>query len=271
MRYFPQRYSPSLIWAILAAAAVALSTGAPPPFNSAAYGQESLHRGLKVTQQTEASGIYEIWLAPDAIRVSSATSGFVLAARAPKWQVQVWRSDRKERSEVGLAEVLKGDLLLTNHITYAADMRKVLSQKRMTKGNDKLIVYRFPAIEAVGGSGIFQYDDKDEAGNKHGTRLTPELVSLDLGYARPVSQVISKLHNLCDLPGVPISAYYYLPNGKAESILGCRILDRNFTFKDSLLAAPVPYKRVALSKNLFLTKGQVDMLEDMYDSKMDLK
>lgn len=230
-----------------------------------------MHRGLKVTQQTEASGIYEIWLAPDAIRVSSPTAGFVLAARAPKWQVQVWRGDRKERSEVGLADFLKGDLLLTNHITYAADLRKVLSQRRITRGNDKLIVYRFPPIEAVGGSGIFQYDGNDEAGNKHGTRLTPELMSLDLGYARPVSQVISKLHNLCDLPGVPISAYYYLPNGRAKSILGCRILDRNFTFKDSLLAPPAPYKRVALSKNLFLTKGQVDMLQDMYDSKMELK
>lgn len=271
LKYFPKLSSPFLIWAILAAAAVALSTGAPPPFNSAAYAQESLHRGLKVTQQTEASGIYEIWLAPDAIRVSSATSGFVLAARAPKWQVQVWRSDRKERSEVGLAEFLKGDLLLTNHITYAADMRKVLSQKRMTRGADKLIVYRFPPIEAVGGSGLFTYDSNDDAGNRHGTKLTPELMSLDLGYARPVSQIIAKLHNLIDLPGVPVNAYYYLPGGKSENILDCRILDRNFTFKDSLLAAPMPYKRVALSKNLFLTKGQVDMLEDMYDSKMDLK
>ena len=257
--------------AVVAAVTVALPTGNAPIFTSAALAQESVHRGLKVTQQTEASGIYEIWLSPDAIRVSSATAGFVLASRAPKWQVQVWRGDRKERSEVGLAEFLKGDLLLTNHISYAADMRKVLSQKRMTRGTDKLIVYRFPPIEAVGGSGLFTYDSNDDAGNRHGTKLTPELMSLDLGYARPVSQIIAKLHNLIDLPGVPVNAYYYLPGGKSENILDCRILDRRFTFKDSLLTAPASYKKVALSKNLFLTKGQVDMLQDMYGTKVELK
>jgi len=289
LKYFPKLYSRSRLWAILAAVtdvtalaagtaftalaalAAAWPTGSPSILTSAALAQESLHRGLKVTQQTEASGVYEIWLSPDAIRVSSATAGFVLAARAPKWQVQVWRGDRRERSEVGLAEFLKGDLLLTNHISYAADMRKVLSQKRMTRGTDKLIVYRFPPIEAVGGSGLFTYDGNDDAGNRHGTKLTPELMSLDLGYARPVSQIIAKLHNLIDLPGVPVNAYYYLPGGKSENILDCRILDRRFTFKDSLLTAPASYKKVALSKNLFLTKGQVDMLQDMYGTKVELK
>jgi hypothetical protein len=119
--------------------------------------------------------------------------------------------------------------------------------------------------------GIFTADRKDDAGNKHGTKLLPELISLDLGYARQVGQLVSKTQDLADLPGVPMTAYYYLPNLKCESILNSRILDRKFAFHDAALNPPAGCKKVALDKNLFMTTSQVEIFNDIYETGAKLK
>lgn|GEM_PF-1134726 len=71
-------------------------------FNSLQYASGAVvdHKGLRLVQCTESSGVYEVWVSPEALRIFSLSDEYVIAACAPHWQVQVWRDDRKRYSQI---------------------------------------------------------------------------------------------------------------------------------------------------------------------------
>jgi len=226
------------------------------------------HIGLNLVQETEASGIYDVWASPDAIKIKSRSNGYVVAAQGPKWMVQVWRDDRKQFGQMSFGDFMKGDLLVNNRISYLADCRIPTRTTSSTKGVDKLLVYHFPAVEAVSGSGIFMSDRKDGNDVMSGEKMYPELITFDNGFAPQTAQIICRIYNLPYHKGFPIAASNELPNKGSSALLNCKIVGRKFVFKDAQLLPPANYKKVPITKTMFFTEGQTDMLNELTGGKL---
>ena len=221
-------------------------------------------KGLQYVQDTKSFGLFEVWFSPSAIRVSSTSNRYILATSAPDWNVRIWRQDRKEACECTLDQFLKGDPFFTNRLSYASDLRQPLSMKRAVNKGDKLLVYKYPAIEAVSGAGLFISDRVDGSGLKAGEKLYPELICFDVGEL-PGLKVLYKLFNIAPQPGLPISAFVTKASGRQGSLINCEFRNREFSFDQSAVEIPAGYKRVPLHKRLFFTKGQGDALSEFYE------
>lgn len=222
------------------------------------------HRGLKLAQNTESSGIYDVWVSADAIRVYSRSNEYYIAAQAPTWQIQVWRPDRKQFAQMPFEQFIKSDLLASNRLSYLAELTAPNRTERVIQKNgDKLLIYYFPPIETVNGSGLFIADRKDGNGIEGGQKLRPRLISMDNNYAAQTSQIIGKIYNIPKLKGFPISSYALLPNNKTDAFLNCIISSRDFEFKADALHAPANYKKIALDKKMFFTTHQTNILDEM--------
>lgn len=226
------------------------------------------HVGLNLVQETEASGIYDIWAAPDAIKIKSRSNGYVVVAQAPTWLVKVWRDDRKQYGQLPFGDFMKGDLLVNNRISYLADCRTPTSTARSTRGVDKLLIYHFPPVEAVSGAGIFVSDRKDGNDVLSGEKLYPELITFDNGFAPQTAQILCRIYNLPYHKGFPIAASNELPNKGSSTLLNCKILSRKAVFKDNQLMPPANYKKVPITKAMFFTQGQADILNEMTGGKL---
>lgn len=221
-------------------------------------------KGLQYVQNTESFGLFEVWFSPSAIRVSSTSNRYILATSAPDWKVRVWRPDRKEACECTLDQFMKEDQFFTNRLSYASDLRQPLSMKKAVNRGDKLLVYKYPAIEVVSGAGLFMSDRLDESGLKAGEKLYPELICFDVGDL-PGLKVLYKLFNIAPQPGLPISAFVTKASGRQGSLINCQFRNREFSFDQSAVAIPAGYKRVPLHKRLFFTNSQGDALSEFYE------
>lgn len=226
------------------------------------------HVGLNLIHETEASGIYDVWAAPDAIKIKSRSNGYVVVAQAPAWTVKVWRDDRKQYGQLSFGDFMKGDLLVNNRISYLADCRFPTRTTSSTRGVDKLLIYRFPAVEAVSGSGIFVSDRKDGNDVLSGQKLYPELITFDNGFAPQTAQIICRIYNLPYHKGFPIAASNEIPNKGSSALLNCKILSRKAVFKDNQLVPPANYKKVPITKAMFFTQGQTDILNEMTGGRL---
>lgn len=225
---------------------------------------QASHRGLKLVQSTESSGIYDVWVSADAIRVYSRSNEYYIAAQAPAWQIQVWRPDRKQFAQMAFEKFIKSDLVTANQISYLAELTAPnRTEKVIQKNGDKLLIYHFPPIETINGSGLFIADREDGNGVEGGQKLRPKLISFDNNYASQVSQIVGKIYNVPKLKGFPISSYALLPNNKTDTLLNCIISSRNFEFKAAALQAPANYKKIALDKKMFFTTHQSNVLDEM--------
>lgn len=240
---------------------LALSSLFAPPL---AQGSNiATHRGLKLVQTTEASGVYDVWVSADAIRVYSRSNDYYIAAQAPTWQIQVWRPDRKEFAQMPFEQFMKSDVLVANQFSYLAELTKPSRTEKVVRGNDKLLISYFPPIETVNGSGLFISDREDGNGLKGGQKLRPQVISFDNDYPSQVSQIIGKIYNLPKLKGFPISSFALTQNNKTDALLNCVIASRNFEFKTAALHAPGNYKKTTLDKKIFYTANQYGVLDEM--------
>lgn len=222
------------------------------------------HRGLKLIQTTESSGIYDVWVSADAIRVYSRSNDYYIAAQAPTWQIQVWRPDRKQFAQMAFDQFIKSDLVTANQISYLAELTAPnRSEKVVQKNGDKLLIYYFPPIETINGSGLFIADRKDGNGIEGGQKLRPKLIAFDNNYASQTSQIVAKIYNIPKLKGFPISSYALLPNNKTDALLNCIISSRDFEFKTAALHAPANFKKIPLDKKMFFTTHQTNILDEM--------
>jgi len=228
-----------------------------------AYGAPPSHRGLKLIQTTESSGVYDVWASADAIRVYSRSNDYFIAAQAPNWQIQVWRPDRKQFAQMSFEQFMKSDVLVANQISYLAELTKPSRTEKVVRGNDKLLIAYFPPIETVNGSGLFIADREDGNGLKGGQKLRPQVISFDNNYPSQVSQVLGKIYNLPKLKGFPISSFALTQNNKTDALLNCVIVSRNFEFKTAALHAPESYKKTTLDKKMFYTANQYSVLDEM--------
>ena len=235
-------------------------------FFSSTLAQDSniaTHRGLKLIQTTEASGVYDVWVSADAIRVYSRSNDYYIAAQAPTWQIQVWRPDRKQFAQMPFEQFMKSDVLVANQFSYLAELTKPSRTEKVIRGKDKLLISYFPPIETVNGSGLFISDREDGNGLKGGQKLRPQVISFDNDYPSQVSQIIGKIYNLPKLKGFPISSFALTQNNKTDALLNCVIASRNFEFKTAELHAPQSYKKTTLDKKMFYTANQYGMLDEM--------
>lgn len=221
------------------------------------------HNGVKILHGTEAGGIFEICLSANALRILSRSNGYILAAQGPLWQVKVWRDDRKQCGQISLAQFLKSDLVSSNRISYLAELGRPNKVEKATQGLDKLLIYHFPNIKTINGSGIFISDREDGNGLTGGQDLKPQLLALDNNYPQQATDIISKIYNSPKVKGFPICSFVTLPNKKQDSLLNGRILKRNFDIPEASLSAPKGYKQVVLDKKMFFTTGQSDLLDEM--------
>ncbi len=225
---------------------------------------QASHSGLKLIQVTESSGIYDVWASADAIRVYSRSNEYYIAAQAPTWQIQVWRPDRKQFGQMSFEQFIKSDLLSSNRLSYLAELTAPIRTEKVTQKNgDKLLIYYFPPIETVNGSGLFIADRKDGNGIEGGQKLRPRLISMDNNYAPQTSQIVGKIYNIPKLKGFPISSFALLPNNKTDALLNCIISSRDFEFKNAALHAPANYKKIPLDKKIFFTTHQTNILDEM--------
>lgn len=232
--------------------------------NALAQGSNTAtHRGLKLVQTTEASGVYDVWVSADAIRVYSRSNDYYIAAQAPTWQIQVWRPDRKQFAQMSFEKFMKSDVLVANQFSYLAELTKPSRTEKVVRGKDKLLISYFPAIETVNGSGLFISDREDGNGLKGGQKLRPQVISFDNDYPSQVSQIIGKIYNLPKLKGFPISSFALTQNNKTDALLNCVIASRNFEFKTVALHAPENYKKTTLDKKMFYTANQYGVLDEM--------
>jgi len=239
-------------------------TFAAPPAPSS---PSANHKGLKLVQETESSGIYDVWVSHDAIRVYSRSNQFYIAARAPLWQLEVWRSDRRQFAQMPFEQFMKADLLSSNRISYLADLKTPNRTDKQIRGRDKLLIYHFPPIESVSGSGLFISDRKDGNDLDVGEKLRPQLICFDNNFAIQVSQILGKIYNLPRLRGFPVSAFAVLPNNKTSGLLNCTNLSRNFEFNSASLRAPDNFKKKTLDKKMFFTTNQAEILDEMTSIK----
>lgn len=223
----------------------------------------SSHKGLKLIQATESSGMYDVWISTDATRIFSRSNDFYIASQAPSWMVEVWRPDRKEFSQIPFEAFIKSDLLSCNRISYLADLRKPTQTEKQIKSGYKVLVYSFPALETVSGCGLFVADRTDGSGLKAGEKLMPKLISLDNNYPNQITQIIGKIYNLPNVKGFPISSYAKLVNGREISLLNGKILNPNFEFSSEALHAPAGYRKKSLDRKMFYTSAQSDILDQM--------
>ncbi len=221
------------------------------------------HRGLKLIQTTEASGVYDVWVSADAIRVYSRSNDYYIAAQAPTWQIQVWRPDRKNFAQMSFEQFMKSDVLVANQFSYLAELTKPSRTEKVFRGQDKLLISYFPPIETVNGSGLFIADREDGNGLKGGQKLKPQVISFDNDYPSQVSQIVGKIYNLPKLKGFPISSFALTQNNKTDALLNCVIASRNFEFKTAALHAPEGYKKTTLDKKMFYTTNQYGVLDEM--------
>jgi hypothetical protein len=242
---------------------IGLAISSPLATQASQGNTQASHRGLKLVQTTESSGIYDVWVAADAIRVYSRSNDYYIAAQAPTWQIQVWRPDRKQCGQIPFEKFIKSDLVTANQISYLAELTAPNRIEKVVRGQDKLLIYHFPPIETVNGSGLFIADRKDGNGIEGGQKLRPRLISFDNNFASQTSQLVGKIYNIPKLKGFPISSYALLPNNKTDALLNCIIASRDFEFKTAALHAPTNYKKIPLDKKMFFTTHQTNILDEM--------
>lgn len=235
----------------------------------------SKHTGFKILQDTEASGDYEIWAAPDAVRVRSLAFGYVMACQAPDWKVKVWRLDNKTTAEIPLALFMQSELFLTNKISYAAELRTAKSNRPSKISGDNVHIFEYPEFESVSGAGMFDADRHDEHGLLGGTKLAPRLISIDWPKECKGTGIIYKVMEVKPQAGLPVSVFAEIRdvkakgrNGKTIGIINCDIKDRKFAFDDSALKPPAGYKSVKMGKEMFMSKSQAEMFDEIYSSKV---
>lgn len=230
------------------------------------------HTGFKILQDTEANGDYEIWAAPDAVRVRSLAFGYVMASQAPDWKVKVWRADSKTMAEAPLASFMKSEVFFTNKISYAAELRVPKSNRPSKISGDNVHIFEYPEFESVSGAGMFEADRHDEHGLMGGTKLAPRLISIDWPASCKGVGIIYKVMEVSPQAGLPVSVFAEIRDGKVKTgktigIINCNIKDRKFAFDDSALKPPPGFKPIKMGKEIFISKSQAEMFDEIYESK----
>lgn len=224
---------------------------------------------LVLKQSTDANGIYIIKVCSEAVRCQSQAYGFVIAARAPKWTVKAWRTDRKQWGESNLAEFLKSDLLFMNRLSYASDLSKPGKPSSNTSGRERTLLYTFAPIDSAAGS-LFSYSDKEDKLQRQ-SKLQPQLTCLDTDLPAQAGAIMQKLYELPPTAGLPLSMTVSNQKGQKQVNLKTDSIEHRQTVSQSEFSPPPDYGKTQLSKRFFVSNSQADFMNEMFDGMVHTK